>query len=119
GLLPRRCEDGCPVCLVNGSNMESAQLAPYVNSRRILRQIQEHLLVTSVPESSQPIRDLMDAKVVRVSEGYALPADLAKPAGTLQACTTYFDERKPVKTFVPAESIDEHGNSRPLSLFRE
>ncbi|HEU5375499.1 MAG TPA: hypothetical protein VFV38_08685, partial [Ktedonobacteraceae bacterium] len=118
GLLPRHCEDGCPVCLVSGSNTEISQLAPYMNSRRLLRQVHEILLVDSVQRSDQPVRDLMESKSVRLSGERRLPGDLDTSAGTLKA-NTFFDTRqKPDTTLIPAVSIDAHGNNRYLSLLK-
>ncbi len=115
GLMPRRCDDGCPVCLVNGSNMEDRQTAAYVNSRRILHQIREMLFVESVPQGYDPVNDLIDPKAVRYDNRQHIPE---AQAGTLQIKTLNDDGTRSTTTVLPAESIDRGGRRRYLSLYK-
>lgn len=114
-LLPRRCDDGCPVCLVNGSDMENSQFSMYLNSRRMLWQVRNILLIESVPPSTELIGDMIASQAVRVP-GTVPDLDIPNLAGVLQAMTLNEDGKGTTTTLVPAMFIDNAGQSRPLSL---
>src|SRR5262249_54830180 len=67
-LYEEACPDGCTVCLGEGSDVEHAQLASLLNSRRVLRKLREVLLAplsrgTCLAELADA---LLDSEPVRV-----------------------------------------------------
>lgn len=115
GLLPRRCVDGCPVCMVAGSNMEDRNFAIYVNSRQMLRQVRDMLLVSDVPEATSIFRELLEGKTVLFRDNIRAPSG---GPGVLAVTTTSIDGNTQVTTAIPAETIDGEGKRRYLSLYR-
>jgi hypothetical protein len=57
-IYSNSCEDGCPVCMSEGSDVEHYLLAPLLRSRRVLNKLREQLLA-QLPQSDC-LADLAD-----------------------------------------------------------
>lgn len=100
-LFESGCEDGCPVCLGSGSDIEHYYLADLLNSRRALKKLRE-VLIDLVPRGDS-LTELREALL----QGEAV--QIAAPPGSLS------DRLDPSLGLAVVAQVDEHGQAGSAS----